>query len=123
MEKPLFIDCLLEIIKRMNGIACVQEVALARNRSVKDGISFNLCMPEQSFDTICFGDFAKHRRFVVNTEQKGARMSCAGVRSLLLWCRQQTESYSEVNVINMTTSWRDGLAFCAIIHHYRPDLM
>ncbi|XP_074638150.1 uncharacterized protein LOC141896731 isoform X1 [Acropora palmata] len=107
----------------MNGIACVQEGALARKRSVRDRISFNLCMPEQGFDTLCFGDFAKHRRSVVNTEQKGARMSCSGVRSLLLWCRQQTESYSEVNVINMTTSWRDGLAFCAIIHHYRPDLI
>ena len=81
-------------------------------------------MPEQEFETNLYGDFTKDSWTVVNTEQKGARiMSCSGVRSLLLWCRQQTESYTEVNLINMTTSWRDGLAFCAIIHHYRPDLM
>lgn len=81
-------------------------------------------MPEQEFETNLYGDFTKDSWTVVNTEQKGARiMSCSGVRSLLLWCRQQTESYTEVNLINMTTSWRDGLAFCAIIHHYRPDLI
>ncbi|XP_072279159.1 EH domain-binding protein 1-like protein 1 isoform X5 [Pyxicephalus adspersus] len=40
--------------------------------------------------------------------------------SLLCWCQDVTAGYRGVRVNNFTTSWRNGLAFCAILHHFHP---
>ncbi|XP_034555010.1 dystrophin isoform X2 [Notolabrus celidotus] len=40
---------------------------------------------------------------------------------LLSWVRQCTRSYPDVNVLNFTTSWSDGLALNSILHHFRPN--
>uniref|UniRef100_A0A8C9ZJ00 EH domain binding protein 1 n=1 Tax=Sander lucioperca TaxID=283035 RepID=A0A8C9ZJ00_SANLU len=44
-------------------------------------------------------------------------------QSLLVWCREVTKNYRGVKITNFTTSWRNGLAFCALLHHFRPDTM
>uniref|UniRef100_A0A674NRS7 EH domain binding protein 1 like 1 n=1 Tax=Takifugu rubripes TaxID=31033 RepID=A0A674NRS7_TAKRU len=42
-------------------------------------------------------------------------------QSLLEWCQGITDSYPGVKVTNFSTSWRNGLAFCAILHHFHPE--
>ncbi|ESO00783.1 hypothetical protein HELRODRAFT_192414 [Helobdella robusta] len=44
-------------------------------------------------------------------------------QDLLEWCQDVTRDHRNVSVSNLTTSWRNGMAFCAIIHHFRPELI
>lgn len=44
-----------------------------------------------------------------------------GQDALLAWLRRITDGYENVDVQNFTTSFKDGLAFCAIVHHFHPE--
>ncbi|CAG5929590.1 unnamed protein product [Menidia menidia] len=41
--------------------------------------------------------------------------------SLLEWCQEVTQGYKGVKIMNFSTSWRNGLALCAILHHFHPE--
>ena len=45
------------------------------------------------------------------------------VKGLLHWCKKVTDGYLGGEVSDMSSSWKNGLAFCAIIHRFRPDLI
>merc|ERR1712183_812898 len=43
------------------------------------------------------------------------------MEAILIWCQCRTREYQNVKITNFTSSWSDGLAFCALIHHFFPQ--
>ena len=41
--------------------------------------------------------------------------------ALLKWCQNKTSGYKNIDITNFSSSWNDGLAFCALLHTYVPD--
>uniref|UniRef100_A0A3P9HJF7 F-actin monooxygenase n=1 Tax=Oryzias latipes TaxID=8090 RepID=A0A3P9HJF7_ORYLA len=42
---------------------------------------------------------------------------------LLTWCKKQTEGYRNVSIKDLTSSWKSGIALCALIHRFKPQLI
>ncbi|XP_020563371.1 smoothelin isoform X1 [Oryzias latipes] len=51
-----------------------------------------------------------------------AAPNAKNVKQMLLdWCRAKTEPYEGVDIQNFSSSWKDGIAFCALVHRFFPD--
>ncbi|XP_062397053.1 F-actin-monooxygenase mical1 isoform X2 [Sardina pilchardus] len=65
---------------------------------------------------------SRKRTLKQTTRQRNVSGS-ATLGSLLKWCQSNTSGYRRVKVRDLKESWRSGLALCALIHRFRPDLM
>uniref|UniRef100_A0A3Q3JM68 Calponin-homology (CH) domain-containing protein n=2 Tax=Monopterus albus TaxID=43700 RepID=A0A3Q3JM68_MONAL len=47
--------------------------------------------------------------------------SASGIKHILLeWCRSKTIGYQNIDIQNFSSSWSDGMAFCALVHSFFP---
>ncbi|XP_007908410.2 F-actin-monooxygenase MICAL2 [Callorhinchus milii] len=69
------------------------------------------------------GDTAKMERISLSSEDIHRNDTLGDVEQLLSWCKEQIEGYGNVKVVDLTTSWRNGLALCALLHKFRPNLI
>ncbi|XP_027521281.1 smoothelin isoform X1 [Corapipo altera] len=48
--------------------------------------------------------------------------NASSIKQMLLdWCRAKTRGYEHVDIQNFSSSWSDGMAFCALVHNFFPD--
>ncbi|CAG2058420.1 unnamed protein product [Timema podura] len=55
------------------------------------------------------------------TDPKLSRSASSVKDKLLYWSQSKTKEYKNIQIENFSTSWSNGLAFCALIHHFCPD--
>ncbi|XP_075937751.1 protein-methionine sulfoxide oxidase mical3a isoform X2 [Anarhichas minor] len=91
-------------------------------------INLNFLKPMQVRHLCDTGESGEMRIEIENvinssTPKLARNESVARSSKLLNWCQRQTEGYRNVKVTDLTMSWKSGLALCALIDRYRPDLI
>jgi cortexillin 1/2 len=59
--------------------------------------------------------YRKYRIATISVQDKSSE------EGLLLWVKNVTDGYKGVNIENFKTSFKDGMAFLALVHRFNPD--
>ncbi|XP_037543186.1 smoothelin, like [Nematolebias whitei] len=64
---------------------------------------------------------AKDSKPQLKRSQSFGVSSASGIKQILLeWCRSKTIGYKNIDIQNFSSSWSDGMAFCALVHSFFP---
>jgi len=58
---------------------------------------------------------------IIRPQSAGLKMMSPQMEAIMIWCQCRTREYDNVRIENFTNSWENGLAFCALIHHFFPQ--
>ncbi|XP_077589622.1 smoothelin-like 1 [Stigmatopora nigra] len=61
------------------------------------------------------------RNFKIQKSSTAGATGASIKQRMLQWCRSKTQHYKGVNIDNFSSSWSDGMAFCALVHRFFPD--
>ncbi|GAA6103803.1 smoothelin-like 1 [Tachysurus ichikawai] len=61
------------------------------------------------------------RNFKVQKTSMGISVGTSIKQKILHWCSSKTRGYEGVSIENFSSSWSDGLAFCALVHRFFPS--
>ncbi|KAB0400152.1 hypothetical protein E2I00_017850 [Balaenoptera physalus] len=76
--------------------------------------------PPAGLPSLCRGK--GETRAKLKRSQSFGVASASSIKQILLeWCRNKTLGYQHVDLQNFSSSWSDGMAFCALVHSFFPD--
>uniref|UniRef100_T1IXF8 Calponin-homology (CH) domain-containing protein n=1 Tax=Strigamia maritima TaxID=126957 RepID=T1IXF8_STRMM len=70
-----------------------------------------------------FWSFARSIHVIISSPVAKVNLSSPNsIKDMLLkWVKSKTKEYQNISIDNFSSSWANGLAFCALIHHFYPD--
>lgn len=96
----------------------------ALRASTKSSVSSRSARPSARRDAMA--KFQKEetpgvRNFKVQRTSVGIAGGASIKQRILNWCKSKTQKYEGVSIDNFSSSWSDGLAFCALVHRFFPS--
>jgi hypothetical protein len=65
----------------------------------------------------------KYLKFSSGDEEEGAEAATNAKDALLRWVQLNTAGYAHVDVKSFKGSFNSGMAFCALLHKFKPELI